>query len=233
MSVAPHADTMPAPTEVNDISCPGEQKLPGAAAEIVVPLADERGRRAGEAASGADSVVPSGAAQPGLAAPEPPAGQELAVHTGPSSSQIGAVETVRRAIDDAAAGLQRGDGASVSLVLRPDPNIQLSLHVKLQQGHLEALAVLEHGDFAALGAEWTRLQNRLAEQGVRLAPLAPGLDHSMSFLGGESHGPGHEPPPEHSTPAMEDLNKLAATRTGTSKPAAPNKSSASRREWWA
>jgi hypothetical protein len=28
---------MPAPTEVNEISCPGGQKLPGAAAGVVVP----------------------------------------------------------------------------------------------------------------------------------------------------------------------------------------------------
>jgi hypothetical protein len=107
------------------------------------------------------------------------------------------------------------------------------LHVKLQQGHLEALAVLEHGDFAALGAEWTGLQNRLAEQGVRLAPLAPGPEHSMSFLGGESHGARQEREPENSTPAIEDLDKLAATRTVTSMSAARNKSSSSQREWWA
>ncbi|MGA2656937.1 MAG: hypothetical protein ABSH34_05385 [Verrucomicrobiota bacterium] len=224
---------MPAPTEVNEISCPGEQKLPGAAAGVVGPPADQRERRAGGAASEPDPVMPSGAAQPGFAAPQPPAGQELGAHPEPLSPRMGPVEAVRRAIDDAAAGLQRADGASVSLVLRPDPNIQLALHVKLQQGHLEALAVLEHGDFAKLGAEWTQLQNRLAEQGVRLAPLVPGSDHSRSFLGGESHCPGQEPQPEHSTPAMKDLNKPAATRSGTSKSPARNNSFSGQREWWA
>ena len=208
---------MPAPTEVNEISCPEEQKLPGAAVGTVVPPADERERRAGGAASEADSVMPSCAAQPGLAKPEPAAGQELAVHPVPLSSPVGAVEAVRRAIDDATAGLQGGNGASVSLVLRPDANIQLALHVKLQQGHIEALAVLEHGDFAALGAGWTQLQTRLAEQGVRLAPLVPGSDRSMSSLGGESHGPRQDRQPEHWRPATEDLNKVAATRTGASK----------------
>ena len=233
MSVAPHAGTMPAPTEVNEISCPEEQKLPGAAVGTVVPPGDERERRAGGAASEADSVMPSGAAQPGLAKPEPPAGQELAVHPVPLSPPVGAVEAVRRAIDDATAGLQGGNGASVSLVLRPDANIQLALHVKLQQGHIEALAVLEHGDFAALGAGWTQLQTRLAEQGVRLAPLVPGSDRSMSSLGGESHGPRQDRQPEHSRPATEDLNKVAATRTGASKSAARNKSFSGQREWWA
>ena len=233
MSAAPHADAMSAPTEVNDISCPGEQKLPGTAADVVVPAAGERERRAGGEASEPDSIMPSGAAQPGLATPEPSAGQEMAARSESLCSQRGAVEAVRHAIDNAAAGLQRGDGASVSLVLRPGSNIQLSLHVKLQQGHLEALAVLEHGDFAALGAEWTGLQNRLAEQGVRLAPLAPGPEHSMSFLGGESHGARQEREPENSTPAIEDLDKLAATRTVTSMSAARNKSSSSQREWWA
>jgi len=233
MSAAAQADTMPAPTEVNENSCPGRQNLPGAAPGAVVPPADPRERRAAGAAPEPDLLMPSGAAQPGLAAPEPPAGQELAVNAGPLSSPVGAVEAVRRAIDDAAAGLQRGDGASVSFVLKPDANIQLSLHVSLQQGHLEALAVLEHGDFAALGAEWTRLQSRLAEQGVRLAPLASSPNLSMSFLGGESHRPAQDRQPDHSAPAMEDLNKPAATRTGTSKSAARAKSTAGQREWWA
>jgi hypothetical protein len=107
------------------------------------------------------------------------------------------------------------------------------LHVKLQQGHLEALAVLEHGDFGTLGAGWTQLQNRLAEQGVRLAPLVPSSDHSMSFLGGESHRPGQNRQPEHPTPPMKDLNKLVATRTGTPKSPARNNSFSSQREWWA
>jgi hypothetical protein len=107
------------------------------------------------------------------------------------------------------------------------------LHVKLQQGHLEALAILEHGDFATLGAGWTQLQSRLAEQGVRLAPLVPSSDHSMSFLGGESPRPGQNRQPEDSAPPMKDLNKLVATRTGTSKSPARNNSFSSQREWWA
>ncbi len=224
---------MPAPTQVNEIACPGEQKLPGAAAGGVVPPADERERRAGGAAPEPDLTMPSGAAQPGLGTPEPPAEQELPVHPEPLSPHLGAVEAVRHAIDDAAAGLRRGDGASVSLVLRPDANIQLALHVKFQQGHLEALAVLERGDFAALGAGWTQLQSRLAEQGVRLAPLVPGSDPSMSFLGGEPHRPGQDRQPKHPTPALEDLPNLVATRTGTSKSAARNKSFSTQREWWA
>jgi hypothetical protein len=107
------------------------------------------------------------------------------------------------------------------------------LHVKFQQGRLEALAVLEHGDFAKLGAEWTQLQTRLAEQGVRLAPLVPGPDHSMSLLGGESHRPDQEPQPERSTPAMKGIHKPAATRTGTSKSPTRNNSFSGQREWWA
>ncbi|MGO8674468.1 MAG: hypothetical protein ACLQVX_01205 [Limisphaerales bacterium] len=233
MSVAPQTDTMPAPNEVNEIATHGGQNLPGAGAEVVVPPADARERRAGGAASESDSTLPSGAAQPGLAAPEPPAGQEVAVHTDPSSSQTGAVEAVRRAIDDAAAGLQRGNGASVSLVLRPDANIQLSLHVSLQHGHLDAVAVLEHGDFSAIGAEWTGLQSRLAEQGVRLAPLASSPNLSMSFSGGESHLPGQDRQTEYSTQATEGFTNVAAIPPPASRPTARNQPSSGQREWWA
>jgi hypothetical protein len=224
---------MPAPNEVNEIATHGGQNLPGAGAEVVVPPAAARERRAGGAASESDSTLPSGAAQSGLAAPEPPAGQEAAVHTDPSSSQTGAVEAVRRAIDDAAAGLQRGNGASVSLVLRPDANIQLSLHVSLQHGHLDAVAVLEHGDFSAIGAEWTGLQSRLAEQGVRLAPLASSPNLSMSSSGGESQLPGQDRQTEYSAPATEGFTNVAATPAAASRPAARNQSSSGQREWWA
>jgi hypothetical protein len=47
------------------------------------------------------------------------------------------------------------------------------LHVKLQQGHLEALAVLEHGDFAALGAEWRQSLAALGRTVSRSAPRCP------------------------------------------------------------
>jgi hypothetical protein len=140
---------------------------------------------------------------------------------------------VRRAIDSATVGLERAEAASVRLVLRPDANTQLALHIKWQQGHFEALAVVERGDFAALGAEWTQLQSRLAEQGVRLAPLVSSLDYPGSFLGGESSSARQERQSEQNLPAVEELNELPSGRRGTSKAGHANRSSGSQREWWA
>jgi len=233
MSSAAQTTAMPAPTEVNEITCPGEQKLPGAGAEISAPGAEQRERGEGGAGAGEDSSLSAGAVQPGSPAPTAQAGPELAAHTEPLTSGIGAVEAVRRAVEDAAAGLERGNGGSVSLVLNPDPHTQLSLSVKLQQGHIEALAVLEHGDLGALGAQWSQLQGRLAEQGVRLAPLVPGTAHSMSLLGGESGSARQERHSEDAAPTRESSNQPPLVRMGVPGSAARNKSLSSQREWWA
>jgi hypothetical protein len=232
MSAAIQAGTMPASTELNEIACPDEQKLPGSDAAVTVAAADSRERKTGGVVSDASAVTPSSQGQPGFvsaAAGEAPAGRAE-----PSVSHAGAAaEAVRRAIDTAAAGLGRADGGSVSLILRPDPNTQLALHVKLQQGHIEALAVVEHGDIAALGAGWTHLQSRLAEQGVRLAPLVPGSEHSTSLLGGDSHRPGQERQPEPPAPATPEFNRPVTVRTAAPAPAARSQAPAGQREWWA
>ena len=72
---------------------------------------------------------------------------------------------------------------SVEVVLRPDH--QTELHVRLVQraGQIEATVRCDRGDTQALGGSWSRLQESLAQQGVRLAPLA---ESSMGFAGEHS-----------------------------------------------
>jgi hypothetical protein len=234
MSAAIQAGTMPASTELNEIACPDQQKLPGSDAAVTVAAADSRERKIGGVVSEAAAVTPSGPGQPGFVSAGAEAGEAPVGRADPSVSHAGAAaEAVRRAIDTAAAGLGRAEGGSVSLILRPDPNTQLALHVKLEQGHIEALAVVEHGDLAALGAGWTHLQSRLAEQGVRLAPLVPGSEHSTSLLGGGSHRPGQERQPEPSAPATPEFNRPVTVRAAAPAPAAGSQSTAGQREWWA
>ncbi len=231
MSAAPQAATMPASIEVNEITAPEEQKMPGTDAAVVAAPVDPRERKTAGAASETDPVTSSAQAEPGMATVS--ATQGPAAHTEASPPRTEAAEAVHRAIDSAAAGLGRAEGGSVSVILRPDANTQLALHVKVQQGHIEALAVVEHGDFTALGADWTRLQSRLAEQGVRLAPLVPASDHSTSLLGGGSHRSGQERQPERPAPATRELNPPAASRTQSPTPAVRRAPAAGHREWWA
>ena len=121
------------------------------------------------------------------------------------------------------------DASSLSLVLTPDGNTQLALHVEVQQGRFEVRAVLERGDFAALGAEWAQLQNRLAEQGVRLAPLVSGAGAGNAFAGEPSFSQqrGREEMPFGELP-IPALAKAEARKSGARTVVATNG-----RAWWA
>ncbi|MGA2863785.1 MAG: hypothetical protein ABSF95_04795 [Verrucomicrobiota bacterium] len=224
---------MLAPREVNENACQAEQNLPVSVAGSELPQGAGRERKAGEAAWEPAAAMPSGGGEAALAVPGHSAGHELTAQAEPLRPHAGAADAVRHAIDSARVGLERAEAASVRLVLRPDANTQLALHIKWQQGHFEALAVVERGDFAALGAGWTQLQSRLAEQGVRLAPLVSSLEYSRSFLGGQSSSARQERSSEQDLPGVEELKELPSSRRGTSQPGRRNRSSGSQREWWA
>ena len=110
-----------------------------------------------------------------------------------------------------------------------DNNTQLALHVELHQGRLEVRAVLERGDFAALGAEWSQLQNRLAEQGVRLSPLAAGAGAGNAFAGDSSFSRqrGREEMP------FRELPIPALAEAETRKSGARTAVASTGRAWWA
>ena len=99
-------------------------------------------------------------------------------------------------------GLQQTNAGSLAVVLKPDGNTEISLHLKLQHGHFEAFAVLERGDFKALTSEWAQLQSRLADQGIRLAPLVSNLPHTTGFAGGQFSSPKQQ---RDDTPSTADF----------------------------
>ena len=185
-SAAQHTGTMQATREMNENACLAEQNLPclPAALEAAGFAGRERKARAndGDRLAG----LPSGAAETAQALADQPTRRDLSAYAEAAAPQAAGIEGVRRAIENAAAGLRRMDASSLSLVLTPDSNTQLALHVEMQQGRFEVRAVLERGDFAALGAEWSQLQNRLAEQGVRLSPLVAGAGAGNTFAGESS-----------------------------------------------
>ena len=226
---AQHAGTMQATHEMNETACLAEQNMPGlpAAIEAAAPAGRERKTRA----HGVDCLagLPAGAAEMALALADQPPRRELSPYADVATPQTVGVEGVRRAIENAAATLRRMDASSLSLVLTPDGNTQLALHVELQQGRFEVRAVLERGDFSALGAEWSQLQNRLAEQGVRLAPLVSGPGAGNAFAGGSSFSGqrGREEMLSGELP-MPALGKTEARKSGARTVNATNG-----RAWWA
>lgn len=230
MLAASLTGTMRAEHEMAEIACRSGQELPAftGGTDSARPL----GRDQKETVTGSHAVAAlTGAADSvtvltGHSAS--PAHEPLG-HTGETASPSGAVEAVHRAIENATMGLERMGAASVSMVLKPDADTQLAVHLKWQQGHFEALAVLERGDFSALGAEWSRLQHRLAEQGVRLAPLVSSMEQSALSSGG--HSPSPKQQSETAPPAKQTAPSTA--RTPVRKSGGRTVSAANGREWWA
>jgi len=228
-SAAQHNGTMQTLPETDEDACQAEQKLPclPAAFEAVEPAGRERKIHTDTM----DHLIglPGGAADSALALSEHATHREQGAYADADATQTTMAEGVRRAIESAAVTLRRMDAGSLSLVLTPDGNTQLALHVKLQQGQFEVQAVLERGDFASLGAEWSQLQTRLAEQGVRLAPLTSGAEIGNGFSGeppfSQKHGREETPSGESLIPA---LTQTVARKSGARTDAATNG-----RAWWA
>jgi hypothetical protein len=154
------------------------------------------------------------------------AGSSLTASIGASAAQAAPADAAHRSVENAIAGFQRAAGGAVSMVLSPDQNTQLLLHVKMQQGHLQAQVVVQRGDFTTLRGDWGQLQGKLAGQGVRLAPLASSSGNSPTFTGGnhsaaqrEREVPSAEMPVPDNTPARASGARSIPTANG--------------REWWA
>lgn len=228
-SAASHAGMMQAMREMTETASPAEQQLPCGLPVIEAAAFAGRDRKARVNEGDRLADLPVGVAEMGLALADQPTRHELSVYTEAVASPTVPTEGVRRAIESAAAGLRRTDAFSLSLVLTPDSNTQLALHVELQQGQLDVRVVLERGDFAALGAEWSQLQSRFAEQGVRLAPLVSGAGTGDGLAGEPSFSQGRS----RQESSLEDwpipvLGKSEARTSGVRTVVATNG-----RAWWA
>jgi hypothetical protein len=126
-------------------------------------------------------------------------------------------------------GLQHANATSLAVVLRPDGNTEISLHLNLRRGHFEALATLERGDFKSLTSEWAQLQSRLADQGIRLAPLVSNLSRTAGFTGGQFSSPNQQRDDTSSTDVLGPAIASASAR----KSGVPTVHSTTGREWWA
>jgi hypothetical protein len=90
----------------------------------------------------------------------PVLGQQLAPH-----------DRVLLEISRHAVELREFHAASISVVLRPDADTELVLHLKQQDDMVEVNARFERGDFEHLKAHWGQLQQALGSQGIRVNAL--------------------------------------------------------------
>jgi hypothetical protein len=234
MSDASGEGTMQSASDVNEDSGLTGQKLPAYAVVGGVSKVSVRARKfegGGTEDAGVDASNRGGAS---VAAGVSGNGRWEDPQAGgvEGASKTGAIEAVHRALDNATLGLDRTGAGSLMVMVRPDAQTELALHVSWKQDHYEATAVVERGDFAALGAEWTHLRQRLADQGVSLGPLVSASEYA-STGGRESFSGRREPSEEReqleaSRPA-EMARPVIAQRPSDSRPA----SAVPGREWWA
>jgi hypothetical protein len=229
MSPAFSPNTMQASDKMNENTRPEEQNLPLAATGTELARPVGRTKRSGVRSLDGEDFGAARSVEMTLASRETVTNDVARTASDLPGARSEIAEKVLRTCERAVEGLRRTNESELSVVVRPDNATQLALHVKCHQGQIEAIAVLERGDFAALGAEWAQLQSRLAEHGVRLAPLAPGLDPGISFGGG---GLSSKQQPQ-GEPNRPELPLPFTFKTQTQATAKPGARPGAGREWWA
>lgn len=76
------------------------------------------------------------------------------------------LEVSRQAVE-----LKQLGADSLAVVLKPDAKTEVFLHLTQRDGVVEVFARFERGDFDALNAHWSQMQQALSSQGIRLGQL--------------------------------------------------------------
>jgi hypothetical protein len=106
--------------------------------------------------------------------------------------------TLTPLIQEQAVRLRHASLQSLEVVLRPDGQTELHLQLTQHAGQIEATVRCDRGDAEKFGGGWAKLQESLASQGIRLAPLT---ESSMSSAGDHSHRQPATPQPPPEAPA--------------------------------
>ena len=106
--------------------------------------------------------------------------------------------TLTPLIQEQAVRLRHASLQSLEVVLRPDGQTELHLQLTQRAGLIEATVRCDRGDAEKFGGGWAKLQESLASQGIRLAPLA---ESSMSSAGDHSHRQPASPQPAPELPS--------------------------------
>jgi hypothetical protein len=101
---------------------------------------------------------------------------------------------------------------SMAVVLRPDAETELFVHLSLRDGQIEATVRLERGDAQHLGALWSQLQESLAQHKVRLAPLqdAPSGQSNFNQSPGSGMSGGQNGMREETRPEKQFMDERSA-----------------------
>ena len=101
---------------------------------------------------------------------------------------------------------------SMAVVLRPDAETELFVHLSQRDGQIEATVRCERGDVQHLGALWSQLQESLAQHKVRLAPLqdAPSSQSNFNQSPGSGMSSGQNGMREETRPEKQFMDERSA-----------------------
>ena len=98
---------------------------------------------------------------------------------------VDVAETIRTHVEL----LKTSGPGKLDVVLRPDGQTELHLHVEKVNGQILVQARCDRGDFSRLEANWAAVQHTLANQGVRVESLQNGAQfqqHNQHWQNGEN-----------------------------------------------
>jgi hypothetical protein len=118
-------------------------------------------------------------------------GSEVAALAGQSALEQGtrgvlttkgsiSLEPVEGQIRNQAVEFKRVGADSMSVVLKPDTQVELHLQLRMEQGQVHVVAECKRGDIATLNESWGQLQQNLAGQGIRVSALQDGSGTTFS-----------------------------------------------------
>jgi hypothetical protein len=120
-----------------------------------------------------------------------------------SDLRLQTLERTHELVADNAMRPERSGSDTLTVVIKPGGGTQLSLELRQHGDGVEAQASLQQGDYHHLNQNWSDLQQRLEQRGIRLAPLVDG--GSFTNSGNEQSGKSPARPSE--TLADLDLSK--------------------------
>jgi hypothetical protein len=186
--------------EQNQIAGLSEQKLPApgrnALAAELRPLGDRVLESVRETAfdrtdRGLNALADGLAGRPGSIAA---AGGSTGGVEATSGTAVRTTEQLLQNLTREVAQFKRFNAESMAVVLKPDGQTEIFLHLASRNGQIEIQARFERGDFASLNGQWTQLQQTLSQQGVRLSNLQEGFQPPPQQPGGGTEwGQGQTP----------------------------------------
>jgi hypothetical protein len=215
--------------DMNKTAGPEEQNLPSAPAtvQMAAEKAVLRGVSASHTSSAGDPASLLAVTQPSK---ESVATAEKVTLTAP----VDPTAKIAALMASAVVRLRQTGEDDFEVAIQPDENTEIMLRVTLQGDGAEIHAELRRGDSAAFAARWQELQERLAQQGVKLAALGAGDELSGApGQNSEFRSPQQQSEADQDAAAFGYAETTTVTNTNTPRPAAAQPDGGRGWETWA